>query len=533
MYLNRYGLSHLNSWDGNSIKISEEEGYILSPQVGAGRKETDGTFTGMLMGEVKGGQSEDKVGLMGYGHGIQTMFLDAETGSAYFGKGGEISIKPQGEDTEIKLGPWFVENSALWKGSNIIGTQNGIYLGDNGFSLGSQLVYNQADLQLTVKGTIDIGDDASTVTGSGVGESNEDNPDQIGSGDDSSDQDNESGTEDEETGVSNPNQSADIFPDEPTPSNFTYDTCKIQTYYKKENVHLGAYLSPNILVLRSEKQDYPTYNSGYITYIPGIKDYRDKYKNDDGKEVTKGVNHFFFSRPICATSFRLAPAGIRIISYAKQKESKAASSSLYPEKSTSFGIVFGPSREDCEAKTYEDYNRPRRTYLRGDRVLIHAFGTQHAAKYNNSSNKTYYGQILLYGRQTRVYNYGKKPYTSKSWTTSSDERAKNIQPLNEKYYDFFKKLQPCAYTWKNEEDGPLNIGYSAQQVKQALFDSGLELKDFGGLSIEYDEEMYKQYGIKDFHSLSYEEFGPIYAAVLQRALNKIDELEERIKELEK
>ena len=104
--------------------------------------------------------------------------------------------------------------------------------------------------------------------------------------------------------------------------------------------------------------------------------------------------------------------------------------------------------------------------------------------------------------------------------------------MDDRYYDFFRKLKPYAYTWKNEEDASLNIGYSAQQVKQALFDSGLTLKDFGGLSIDYDEEIDKRYGIKDFHTLSYEEFGPIYAAVLQKALNKIDELEERIKELE-
>ena len=52
------------------------------------------------------------------------------------------------------------------------------------------------------------------------------------------------------------------------------------------------------------------------------------------------------------------------------------------------------------------------------------------------------------------------------------------------------------------------------------------------MSVDYDETMDKEHGIKDFHTLSHDDFGPIYAAVLQRALKKIDELEERIKELE-
>jgi hypothetical protein len=50
--LNKYGFSHLNNWDGNSIQLKEEGGFILSPQVGAGRKEDDNSFTGVVMGEA-------------------------------------------------------------------------------------------------------------------------------------------------------------------------------------------------------------------------------------------------------------------------------------------------------------------------------------------------------------------------------------------------------------------------------------------------------------------------------------------------
>lgn len=538
LYLNRYGHSHLNEWDGNSIQISEEEGYILSPQIGAGKKNDDNTFTGMLMGEVKGGL-KNKTGLLGYGNGIQTMFLDAETGSAYFGKSGEIAIEPKGEDTEVKLGIWNLDNEAIWRGSNIIGTSGpNIYLGMNGFSLGSQLTFKKEDddqYQLTVGGKIIIVDKKESFSQTEEGEENPNlNPGEI----EDTDKDEELNGEDaiEEEVPSGPNQGTGDNEITDT-STIKYEDYKIQTYSNSENYKVGTYMSPNAIRFREEYYENNNlkntiYNSGYIHYVPGSTSYREVTTGT----YTKGVNHFYFSRPISASSFRIAPAGVRIIGYAAVKETKTADSSLYPENTKSLSVIFGPSRDDCLNRNhYENqYHNPRRTYLRGDRLILQSFGTQHSTDpdYRNR-NKTYYGQILLYGRQTKVYSYGKQPYTSRAWSTSSDERVKNIQPLNEKYYDFFKKLEPCAYTWKNEEDGPLNIGYSAQQVKQALFDSGLELKDFGGLSIEYDEEMYKQYGIKDFHTLSYEEFGPIYAAVLQRALNKIDELEERIKELEK
>jgi len=52
LYLNRYGMSKMNDWDGNSIKVSNDGGYILAPQVGAGHKENDNSFTGITIGEV-------------------------------------------------------------------------------------------------------------------------------------------------------------------------------------------------------------------------------------------------------------------------------------------------------------------------------------------------------------------------------------------------------------------------------------------------------------------------------------------------
>lgn len=95
--LNRYGLAALNGWNGNSVSINEDGGFILAPQVGAGKKEEDNSFTGIFMGVVKEkGTSADETGLFAYKKGVRSIFLDAETGDAIFGtkEGSQFIITP-------------------------------------------------------------------------------------------------------------------------------------------------------------------------------------------------------------------------------------------------------------------------------------------------------------------------------------------------------------------------------------------------------------------------------------------------------
>lgn len=95
MHLNTFGLASLNAWDGNTVTIDEDGGYIMAPQIGAGDKDKNNRFTGVLMGKTetntgKGNKSSvtntyNKIGLFGYSHGLESIFLDAETGNATFG----------------------------------------------------------------------------------------------------------------------------------------------------------------------------------------------------------------------------------------------------------------------------------------------------------------------------------------------------------------------------------------------------------------------------------------------------------------
>lgn len=95
--LNKYGLAHINAWDGNSVQVDNEGGYILAPQMGAGKKNNQNQFTGVLMGEVKNpNKTKSENGLLGYYNGDRTFFLNSENGSAIFGKSnnGQIIIDP-------------------------------------------------------------------------------------------------------------------------------------------------------------------------------------------------------------------------------------------------------------------------------------------------------------------------------------------------------------------------------------------------------------------------------------------------------
>lgn len=109
-YLDRYGKGYINDWDGNSVKIDNNNNYILAPQIGAGKLGTDHSFTGITMGmsfEKKEGSDNDdvQIGLMGYAGGARSIFLDAKTGAASFGVSGQgqIILEP-GKQAVIRSG---------------------------------------------------------------------------------------------------------------------------------------------------------------------------------------------------------------------------------------------------------------------------------------------------------------------------------------------------------------------------------------------------------------------------------------------
>jgi hypothetical protein len=71
---NRYPNAVVNAWDGE-FKIDDKNGTIMSSMVGAGYKNSDNTYSGVLMGNISGGEevaaagNKTDVGLYGFHHG--------------------------------------------------------------------------------------------------------------------------------------------------------------------------------------------------------------------------------------------------------------------------------------------------------------------------------------------------------------------------------------------------------------------------------------------------------------------------------
>ena len=132
---NPYGSDELNAWDGKTVKIGDS--YILSSSVSAGEKTRDNEFTGITIGKTMyKGTSATQLGVIGYGkiktqtedgnpanRVQQTLFLDANTGAAFFGSNGgsQIILNPNtkhiydnGQDWS-RLAGWYFSRDFLYK----------------------------------------------------------------------------------------------------------------------------------------------------------------------------------------------------------------------------------------------------------------------------------------------------------------------------------------------------------------------------------------------------------------------------------
>jgi hypothetical protein len=104
---NRYASPMLNSWDG-SLTIDKENGTIMSTMVGAGIKDDNNTFSGVLMGDVAAGAGFNKdnhsgLGLYGFLKGEQSFGFNVN-GTAFIGRAGRGRINFDGEKGTIQSG---------------------------------------------------------------------------------------------------------------------------------------------------------------------------------------------------------------------------------------------------------------------------------------------------------------------------------------------------------------------------------------------------------------------------------------------
>lgn len=108
---NRYGSAMLNNWDGD-LTIDEKNGTILSAMMGAGVKNEDNSFSGVLMGQIGKAFEGDNIGLYGYHEGAQSFSLDVK-GTATLGKSGKGQIRFDGNTGAITSGNYEENNVGM------------------------------------------------------------------------------------------------------------------------------------------------------------------------------------------------------------------------------------------------------------------------------------------------------------------------------------------------------------------------------------------------------------------------------------
>lgn len=99
---NVYSSSLLNTWDGEHLQIDEESNSILARMLAAGSKNSDNTFTGVILGNwaERGDSSLDIPGLYGLQNGEQTFGFKTD-GTGFIGKSGRGRIVFDGNQSLI------------------------------------------------------------------------------------------------------------------------------------------------------------------------------------------------------------------------------------------------------------------------------------------------------------------------------------------------------------------------------------------------------------------------------------------------
>lgn len=126
---------------------------------------------------------------------------------------------------------------------------------------------------------------------------------------------------------------------------------------------------------------------------------------------------------------------------------------------------------------------------------------------------------------------------SGSTAVTSDETLKDLYSIDDKFTDFFDKLNPIAYKYKVGHR--MHLGFGAQSVEKALFDSGLDTEDFAGILIDKDvdiseDEKLSPDGKTHFdklYSIRYEEFIALNTMMIKRLQSEVEGLKRELFEL--
>lgn len=118
-------------------------------------------------------------------------------------------------------------------------------------------------------------------------------------------------------------------------------------------------------------------------------------------------------------------------------------------------------------------------------------------------------------------------YSANGIVEKSDKNEKNsIVKISDSYSQMFDKLVPVSYRFNENTSDRTHIGFIAQEVEQALLDTGLTTQDFAGICYWDKEDGTKGYGLR------YTEFIALNTHEIQKLKKRVIEQDQRILELE-
>lgn len=160
--------------------------------------------------------------------------------------------------------------------------------------------------------------------------------------------------------------------------------------------------------------------------------------------------------------------------------------------------------------------------LNGSAQLINHAGTSYNLDFSPSNNTT------ATGADHKWYQI----YARTSTISTSDRNAKHdIEDIPTKYEAFYKMLNPKRFKLNKSGYDRYHTGFISQDVEEALQNSKVDSTEFAGF-IKQEKEDHEGNSIYEY-GLRYEEFIALNTAMIQKLMTKVEELENRVSELER
>lgn len=137
---NKYPSAMINQWDGNLDVGETDSGTIMAPRLVAGKKNSNNTFSGVMMGDWGKTNSDNSItsttGIYGFSAGEQS-FAFKEDGTAFIGKSGAGRIEFDGTNS-------IIQSSGYSAGSGLkIDLNNGLL--DFNAQVGGKISFNDKE----------------------------------------------------------------------------------------------------------------------------------------------------------------------------------------------------------------------------------------------------------------------------------------------------------------------------------------------------------------------------------------------------